>query len=538
MRHKAICLALLMGSTATFAQFPSQITRVIVIFQENRTPDNLFHFLTPACTIPAGAKGLAACTPSPVTTACYDISPCGLSNEGGKPPFPVTLKGTLLSGSVDPNHSHTGFVEMCDPDPTTFECRNDGAWQTSKPAGSSYAYVSNPKVINYDGSSGTLLDPYLMMAKQYGWANYMYQTNQGPSYPAHQFMFSGTSAPTAADDKNSTFVSENFNGAIIGSEAGCLLPKDGYNDVISPALPLGSGCTSFPGSVQECKVTNTALKYPANPVGSFCYPHQSMADVLDPHSISWKYYAPSPGSIWNAPDSIGTICVPKWVNPVKHPKSAIKCTGPDWIANVDTNNLGTDILRDIQNCDLASVVWVTPDGRWSDHAGPNDQYGPSWVAAIVNAIGNNKKCAAGTKDAGQTYWENTAIVITWDDWGGWSDNQPARYESKLPCKSANCPGDYQHGFRVPLLVVSAYTPAGTISNEPYDFGSVLRTIEGINGPHGVTEGQLGFADARAKNDLHLFFTLSKPKPYKTIPAVKDGKFFLTQKGASVAPDND
>jgi hypothetical protein len=29
-----------------------------------------------------------------------------------------------------------------------------------------------------------LLDPYLMFAKEYGWANYMYQTNQGASYPA------------------------------------------------------------------------------------------------------------------------------------------------------------------------------------------------------------------------------------------------------------------------------------------------------------------------------------------------------------------
>src|SRR5271163_3937579 len=128
MRHRAISLALLLGSAAALAQFPSQITRVVVIFQENRTPDNLFHFLTPACPIPPGAIGLAACTPSPVTTSCYDISPCGISNQKttsnptGKP-VPITLKGTLLSGSVDPNHSHTGFVNMCDPDPVTFECR-------------------------------------------------------------------------------------------------------------------------------------------------------------------------------------------------------------------------------------------------------------------------------------------------------------------------------------------------------------------------------------------------------------------------------
>jgi len=535
MRHKAISLILLLGTAAASAQFPPQIKRVIVIFQENRTPDNLFHFLTPACPIPPGAKALAACTPSPVTTSCYDISPCGLSNESGTVK-PITLKGTLLSGSVDPNHSHSGFVQMCDPDPKTFECRNDGAWQTSKPAGSSYAYVSNPKVINYDGSPGTLLGPYLAMAEQYGWANYMYQTNQGPSYPAHQFMFSGTSAPTAADDTNSTYVSENFNGATIGKSAGCLLLEAGYNDLISPALPPDPACKAFPGSVQECQVNNTALKYPTQPVGTYCYDHQSMADVLDPAAITWKYYAPSPGSIWTAPDSIQAICQPKWVYPKGHPKSQLKCTGTEWIANVDTQNLGTDILRDIQNCDLAMVNWVIPDGRWSDHAGPNDQYGPSWVAAVVNAIGNNTKCGPKTKDAGQTYWENTAIVVTWDDWGGWSDNEHAHNESPLPCTSTACPGDYQRGFRVPLIVISAYTPPGTINNDPHDFGSVLRMIEGING---LKEGQLGFADARATTDLHSFFTLPSARPYKTIPAVKNAGFFLGMKASvAIAPDTD
>jgi hypothetical protein len=35
-------------------------------------------------------------------------------------------------------------------------------------------------------------------------------------------------------------------------------------------------------------------------------------------------------------------------------------------------------------------------------------------------------------------------------------------------------GGYQMGFRVPLIVVSAYTPAGLISNLPEDFGSVAR----------------------------------------------------------------
>jgi phospholipase C len=288
------------------------------------------------------------------------------------------------------------------------------------------------------------------------------------------------------------------------------------------------------GSIEECPIRNTDLVFPTNPVGTFCYSHQSMADILDPHSIGWKYYAASAGSIWTAPDSIKSICEPQFANP-NDPDSALACTGKEWDAHVDVNNLGTDILRDIANCNLARVSWVIPDGRWSDHAALKDEYGPSWVAAVVNAIGNNPKCGSATADAGETYWQDTAIVVTWDDWDGWSYNQAPPFSSSLPCTSSDCQADYQYGFRVPLVVVSAYTPAGYIDNSSYDFGSVLRMIEGIN--H-LPEGALGFADARSVTDLRGFFSLSKPRSYHTVPAEKDAKFFLSQKGPSIDPDDD
>jgi len=262
--------------------------------------------LTPACPLPINSDALNACIPNLVTTSCYDISPCGLSDQKGTPPVPVTLKAMPLSGRVDPDHSHNGFNNRCNPNPATLKCRNDGAWKTSSPAGTSYGYVANTSVTNYDRSAGHLLEPYLMLAKLYGWANYMYQTNQGPSFPAHQFIFTGTSAPTAADDAGATFVSENFNNKVVSNNAGCLALKGATNAVISPAVNTPPpGCTLCAVSLlQECPVTNTALIYPTSPVGTFCFSHDSMADILDPRPITWKYYAPSPGSIWTAPDAI------------------------------------------------------------------------------------------------------------------------------------------------------------------------------------------------------------------------------------------
>jgi phospholipase C len=184
-----------------------------------------------------------------------------------------------------------------------------------------------------------------------------------------------------------------------------------------------------------------------------------------------------------------------------------------------------DVLADIRSCNLRSVSWVIPAGQNSDHAGnPDNTGGPAWVAAIVNAIGNSPTCPDG-----EVYWRNTAIFITWDDWGGWYDHEPPTI---LPMPQ----GDYQYGFRVPLIVVSAYTPAGYINNSRHDFGSILRFIEHN---FGIPEGQLAFADRRATGDLTGFFHLGQaPRPFQHVSAAKDATYFLNDKTVPTDPDDD
>jgi hypothetical protein len=76
---------------------------------------------------------------------------------------------------------------------------------------------------------------------------------------------------------------------------------------------------------------------------------------------------------------------------------------------------------------------------------------------------------------------------------------------------------------------------GYISNREYDFGSVLKAIEGI-----FALGNLGFADARAINDMHDFFDFHHaPSTYKTIQAPLEGSFFTKTATTEVdAPDTD
>jgi phospholipase C len=149
--------------------------------------------------------------------------------------------------------------------------------------------------------------------------------------------------------------------------------------------------------------------------------------------------------------------------------------GTDWTNNVILNQ--TQILTDIASNQLQDVSWVIPSGQASDHAGTTDGSGPSWVASVVNAIGNGP------------YWANTVIFITWDDWGGWYDHVPPP-QVLVDCAQWGC--GYMYGFRVPLIVVSPYAKAQHISHTPHDFGSILKFVETTFGMP-----SLGYADAAA-----------------------------------------
>ena len=244
-----------------------------------------------------------------------------------------------------------------------------------------------------------------------------------------------------------------------------------------------------------------------------------MATLLDNHqpAISWKYYTYGSLAIATAPNWYQQICVPD--------PSYTTCTGQEWNNNVDF--WPPDVLNDISNCKLRQMSWVIPDGKSSDHPGdPSFTGGPSWVASVVNAIGESP-CK---NPDGSSYWNSTATFITWDDWGGFYDHEPPTLLS-VPNQGQ---GDYQYGFRVPLLVVSAYTPQGYIDNARYDFGSILRFVEHN---FGIPEGALNFADARATNDLTNFFKSSqRPRGFQHIVAPKDADFFLNDKRPPEPPD--
>jgi len=465
-------LSALIVPCVVHAQIP-RFRHIVLIIQENRSPDNLFQGL-------CGTNG-ALCT-SP-----YDVQNFGIDSLGNT----VRLIQAPLGAPFDPGHTHADFVKMCHLNTTTNQCGMNGLPSTYCSVGKcSFLYV-NP----------TDVAPYTALAQQYGWANFMFQTNQGPSGPAHQFLFAGTSARNSTDDSSATFVAENPLSSDIG---GCLARLDAVYNLISPST-----------APKEFQITNS-------PLGSFCFSHPTMASLLDSQvpPLTWKYYNPGTKSIWTAPNWIQEICEPD--------SSYTICTGPEWTNNVEMKPAA--VLSDISTCNLRDVVWVIPAGQNSDHPGSGTG-GPSWVSSIVNQVGQSN-CTDDINGKLLSYWQDTAIIVTWDDWGGWYDHEPPRLLS--PPRQGL--GDYQYGFRVPMLFVSAYTPIGFVSNARLDFGSILRFIE-YN--FSLGEGTLGYADARATDNLSEFYNLTRvPRVFQTVSSPLGAAFFLNDTSPMEPPDTD
>jgi phospholipase C len=100
-----------------------------------------------------------------------------------------------------------------------------------------------------------------------------------------------------------------------------------------------------------------------------------------------------------------------------------------------------------------------------DHPGEGDsdrEVAESFVATFVNAIARSR------------YWKDSAIIVTWDDDGGFYDHvSPPSFEQcwdGYPC------GD---GPRVPFILISPYARSGAIVHDLADTSSVVRFIETV-----------------------------------------------------------
>ena len=114
----------------------------------------------------------------------------------------------------------------------------------------------------------------------------------------------------------------------------------------------------------------------------------------------------------------------------------------------------SSFFTDVQNRSLPNISWVIPNAKYSDHLPANVTYGEDFVASVVNAV------------AASPYWQNTAVFVTWDEYGGWYDHVAP------PQIDAN-----GLGFRVPIFVFSPWTQPGYVDHSTLYFESLLHFVE-------------------------------------------------------------
>ena len=318
------------------------------------------------------------------------------------------------------------------------------------------------------------ITPYWTLASEYTLAEHMFTTTGSDSFTAHQDLIRG--------------------GTIVR-------PNEAMVDDPSCGA-CWWGCDASPGTLTHLITAGNEFiqKGPFPCSNKFKGKYLTLRDRLDAKSISWKYYAPPSsqidGKLWSAFDV---------VYPVRY--------GSEWTNNISTPE--TNILSDVQSGNLAAMSWVIPEGANSDHpftsvGGKYVNNGPEWIATVVNAIGES------------SYWNSTAIIIVWDDWGGFYDNKGGAL------------GKYAGpGERVPAIIVSPYARAGHISKTTYQFGSILRYIE-----QNWDLGSLNTTDKTSNSIIDCFDYKQSPIQFQPIASSLSKSYFLHEKHSYRAPDTD
>jgi phospholipase C len=214
-----------------------------------------------------------------------------------------------------------------------------------------------------------------------------------------------------------------------------------------------------------------------------CFQIPSVPDVLPP-GVDWKFYGSNfylLPEIWSMFDAIDSI---------RH--------GDGWSHVVNAS----DFDSDIDHGTLPAVSWLVNQDLDDEHPNVGSVCdGENWTVDRINHIMNSP------------YWQDTAIIFTMDDFGGWYDHvTPPR---KYGCDPA---APYGLGFRLPLLVISPYAKPGFIFHEVAEQASIPRFIEKVFGAtRALSDIDPAAQDGQANDLMDAFDFTQEPLPPLPLP---------------------
>ena len=423
MRLAATLAALAVSGTAALAQTTvadplAKIGHIVVIFQENRSFDNFFGRFP-------GANGLANAGDKAIQIGPdgkpYKFLPAAM-NSNLKPPAPdKRFPAQLPNGPFEINR----YVPLNDDTGDLIHKFYQEQMQINGGAMNRYAQVSNAQGLtmgNFD-ISGTFL---WKLAMQFTLGDAMFHSAFGGSFLNHAFLvcscaFRWPNAPEA-------FVAR--------LDAAGNMVKDGK------VTPDGYAVNTS---------RSVYLHAPSDTDPLMLVPPQTMphiGDRLDAKGITWKWYS------GGYDDAMAGHPDPRFQ--FHHqPMQYFQDLAPGTPAQKSHLQDYKDFVRDIQQNTLPQVAYYKPIGQYDQHPGyTNVIDGDRRLSELIPML---QKSPA---------YKDMLIIVTYDENGGqWDHVAPPRRDKWGP------------GTRVPLIAVGPAVKREYVDHTPYDFNSILRTIE-------------------------------------------------------------
>jgi phospholipase C len=418
-----------------------RIQHIIVVYLENHSFDNLFG------TFP-GANGLAragaAARQVDRAGAPYVTLPPPTDTHrkppGPDPRFPADLANRpflidryVPQTAMVPDLVHRYYQEIEQIDGGKMD---------------KFAAVSDAKGLAmgyYDGSKMRLWD----YAKQFTLADNFFHAALGGSFLNH-FWTICACTPRYDDAPAEITATVGPDGTMI--KDGQITP-DGYavNTIFSVYQP------------HPASITDQARLLPAQTL-------PTIGDGLSARNVAWAWYSGG----WN--DALAGS--PDRTFQYHHQPFAYFASFADGTAAKREHLKDeSDLLRDIESGGLPAVVFYKPLGRDNEHPGYADvTSGDRHITAIIDKIRRSE------------YWPSSAIIVTYDEHGGyWDHVAPPQSDRWGP------------GSRVPTVIISPFAKRHYVDHTVYDTTSILRLIE-----ERFAVAPLGDRDAKA-NDLRNAF---------------------------------
>jgi acid phosphatase len=297
-------------------------------------------------------------------------------------------------------------------------------------------------------------------------ANYVLQDNFfhaafGGSFLNHQWLVCACTPVWANADKSGTATDRH---TVLGPDG--VPTKDGQLTTIATGDYAIN--TTFPSSVPTINTTN---KLPL-------LTNANIGDRLTAKGVSWNWYSGG----WN--DAVAGKADANFQYHHQAFNYYANYSLVNGVAGPGRSHLKdeTDFIAAAKAGTLPAVSFVKPIGNDNEHPGYTDLLrGEQHLMALINDIRNGPN------------WSDTAIVITYDEHGGFWDHV-------APPTGEEHSDQWGPGARVPSIVISPLAKRHFVDHTLYDTTSILATIE-----HRWNIRPLGPRDAEA-NDIRRAFS--------------------------------